>query len=174
MLFAEPQDLALLLDEDYPSPADRRYHRYEQALQLASGTIQAVCGWSIGRTSSTTTVATLPVYLPTRMLLSVDAITASGTALLPSAVRFTVQGLVQWAARSLAQGPLTISYTHGYAHTPPAVKAVCLEVAAAAVRNVPGRSSYAVGGVSETFASASGFDLRGDARLTPYTLTGIA
>jgi hypothetical protein len=75
-----------------------------------------------------------------------------------------------WSALTF-DAVVEITYTHGYATTPHAVRDVCLELAAAAYPNPSRYRSETIEGVATVYASP---DLARDPRIGPYRLPAVA
>ena len=182
--FATPAELATYLQSATQAEADAGSGDVldtgvaTQALAAASGAIRAACGWSISQETVTGTVTWASgscVFLPTLYLTAV-AITVGGSALVDGA-DFTWQrnGLLRRSALTRYWlGSAAITYTHGYATPPDAVKAVCLERAAQQVINPLQMASSTVGGVVDVYRRASeGGELAADPRLAPFMLPAV-
>jgi hypothetical protein len=157
------------------------------ALAVASGVIRAECGWSItaelASWSGVCEPGSASVWLPTLLLTDVSAVSVDGLVVPPGGFAWSSRGRVSLAGRSFLPSVVSVSYTHGYAITPDAVRGVCLQLAARSVLN-PGllRSQVdTVGSVTEsrTYAvpATGSISLLTDAdrlALSPFRLTGVA
>jgi hypothetical protein len=182
--FASPAELATYLQSATQVEADAGSGDVletgvaTQALAAASGAIRAACGWSISQetVSGPVTWATGScVFLPTLYLTAVSLM-SGGLALVDGAdFTWSQNGLLRRSALTRYWlGSVEITYTHGYATIPDAVKAVCLERAAQQVVNPLQMVSATVGGVSDVYRRAeAGSDLVSDPRLAPFMLPAI-
>jgi hypothetical protein len=149
-----------------------------QALELASGDIRAVCGWSISRETVTEPLAAWSfgkVFLPTLHLVSVT-ITADATTLTVNTdYTFTANGTITPLRNRYVATLAEITYTHGYEPVPSAIKSVVLERAARIYSNPQQLVSATVGGVTDVFsrASAPSQDLASDPRVQAYMLPTV-
>lgn len=151
-----------------------------QALNAASAAIRGACGWSITEETVTGLVVDgyrCEVFLPTRRLTAVSAVTDYETVLAPSAYEWASHGRLRKASGTWGK-TVTVSFTHGYAAVPDAVRAACLSVAARAVENPQGLRSWRLGDESETYASTAvdlgpQVTLVESALLGPYMIPGV-
>jgi hypothetical protein len=169
-------ELQLRLQGDVDLPAA------QAALDDATGTIQAACGWPIVATTATVVLdscGTRDLFLPTMWLTAVGPVTVNGASLV-TGVDFWwyATGRLRAASGRWPYGArtVTVTFSHGYATPPPALRSLCLDLAAVTFRNPVGVRSYTVGAESVTYAGVGtpGPDLANDPRLGPYRLPAVA
>lgn len=177
--FASPEDLAVYLrtataDEAAAGNPDiLDTVAAVQALDLATGSIQADCHWAIAQ-ETVTGIYRLrgsALHLPTLHLTAVTAVRLNDGPLLTRGQDYDWEttGRVEfhrwtaWARSTTA----AITYTHGYDPVPPAIRGACLERAAQTYLNPAGHLSESLGGVSTTYARRPPAE---DPRLAPYIL----
>ena len=179
MVFATPTDLATYLrTATSEEAADGSPDILDTALALqlldsATGYIQGACHWHIAPVETVTTRMRLSnnvLDLPTMRLTAVGALNIDGSANLIRGRDFDFDetGRVEvfsyllggWGRTKYAQ----ITYSHGYAEVPDAVRGVCLEMAAQAYPNPSRHLSETVETTTTVFARPTDFDVR----LAPY------
>jgi hypothetical protein len=155
--FATPSDLASLLQQDLDTASATL------ALNIASSKIRSFAGWSI--TEEVGAVATLDgncdrvLFLPSLYVTAVASVVEYGTSLtVVTGFDWTSYGelirvgrLWTWRPRSVV-----VTFTHGYTTAPDDVKGICLSLAGRLYDNPGALRSYAVGGVSATYAGSAG------------------
>lgn len=174
----------------------------DQALDAASDSIRAACGWSI---TTETVQDTLwdcrpggSVFLPTLHLTAVSLTSQSGRVFTNNVdFRWRQSGQVtfgrflSWGSSSsltfgCALEPLSVTYTHGFDSVPSALRQVCVEMAALSLQRqaqqpvgVPGAPmgpivSLTEGPFSATYATPqSSSALLLDDRIRAYALPSI-
>jgi len=168
--------------------ADVDLETAKQALDLVSGAIRGLCGWSISQESVTglrvSGLGRKSLWLPTLHLTSVDSVVEDGVAL-TEGVHFdwTSNGrLLRNRSWSASVRSITVAFTHGYpaGHAVlDSVAGVCLSAAARLVDNPTSRRSGQLGPEAWT-AAGPGDEVvsilaRGEcAQLAPWTLPMVA
>ena len=183
--FASPAELATYLQSATQVEADAGSGDVletgvaTQALAAASGAIRAACGWSVSQETVSGTVSWASgscVFLPTLYLTAVSMSVGATALVAGTDFTWSTNGLLRRAAFGrFSLDTVAITYTHGYATIPDAVKAVCLERAAQQVVNPLQMASSTVGGVVDVYrrADAPGGDLATDPRLAPFLLPAV-
>lgn len=131
--------------------------RAEQALELASGVVEAYCGRTFTRTETDVTVDADPVgrtVVLDNPPIDVTSITLDGVAV-DDYVVYEDAGIVLLPSTYSAWGRVQVTYSHGLDGAPAAVKAVVLAVAGRLILNADGVTQKSVGDVSVSYGSAS-------------------
>ncbi len=181
--FATPADLRKNLNLGVDALPDSRANPILDGL---SGAIRDKLGWSV--TEETGVVVTVDgpgletLYLPTRRLTAVSAVTEDGLALavnvdyLVDTAKARLHRLAgalglpgRWTTRRLG---VSATMSHGYPTTPidevpPIFRSVTLEYAAALLANPARMRALTVGGVTQSYADTG---VGEDPRLKPYWL----
>lgn len=143
-LFADVDELAAYLQRSF-SPAEET--TAELLLEIASGTIRDYTLQTIdlveGDELALVGANGRRLWLPERPVLDVASVTVDGQLTPATAYRWTSEGELgllpwEWSVNTSGAsghwgGPhatVTVVYSHGYAVTPPAIKGVCLALAA--------------------------------------------
>jgi len=176
--FATPDELALYTGTTVGA------ERAQFFLDLASDAIRAAAGQRLDLV--TDDEVTFPgrwgreFVLPERPVVDVTAVAIDGAELAATAWEFDGRDtlrLVDAAAAFDTDGhgghfggscPVTITYSHGWADIPPALRAVCLAVAARALATPDGVVQESVGGYSVAYSRVAGV------ALTPAELDVVA
>jgi hypothetical protein len=185
-MFAVPLDLGPWLQRTITEDDDTA----RVALETATGWIQAELGQRIVKvTNDTVTLSagrTPSLWLPERPVISVGAVTTTDykgtvTARTLNTHYYVVGGEIQWTSGlwSGRPGLATVTYTHGYAEIPQAIRGVCLAAASRVYDNSGSLRSETVGGVSWTAAGAAedlgpGLTASERASLAPFRLLVVA
>lgn len=159
-----------------PDLADLADHpRLQEQLEAATSAIRAYCRWHIAGVEQRTHIRVQPfpdeVFIPAMRIVSVDAARIDGRDHLAGSVEFDPG--TGWTP--LHGCRISVTYTAGFENVPAEIKALCLEMAAAALGSPIGISREAAGGVSVTYSrSGSGVDTAPGsadvALLAPYRL----
>jgi hypothetical protein len=135
-----------------------------QALDMATGAIQSYTGQTL--TLVTDDVVELYstgetiLLLPERPVVSITAVEEYGAVIAATGYRFTPKGHLyrighRWPRWSDENNVVEVTYTHGYATIPQAVKLVCLNLAETLFTN-PGRvQSESIGSYSVSYSVSS-------------------
>lgn len=153
--FAVPSELFAFMQDEVDEETARLN------LALISGAIRSYCNWSVTaekvvgqRVRCHTNSRSL--WLPTLHLRSVEALSFGTSALLADRqFEWTEEGRILLLFGWQVGGTYTVSYSHGYLDTDPAidtVKGVCLSAAARITDNPLSRRSEATG--AESFVAA--------------------
>lgn len=159
--FAQSAELSEWLRQEIP-PAQAVI-----ALDAASASIRAYCGWNISQETVDDLVLTTSggpsLWLPTQYLTAVSEVVENDVVLVAGTdYDWTVEGrLIRSGHWSRNARKVVVSFTHGYPTGHPVlgmVKGVCLSAAARLVDNPTGVRSWTTGGESATYAGG-GSDL---------------
>jgi hypothetical protein len=180
--FAAPADLA-----DYLQDQNLDTTAAQQALDIATGVIRSIAGWSISQ--ETGVELTLDgrggrrLYLPTLLLTAVTSIVEDGETLtFGDDYRWSRSGTVRRVGIGQVwpyeEQSIVITFTHGYNPVPDEIIGLCLALAGRQYENPEGLRSWSVDGLSETISnptSDTGFGLTDVERKTlgRYMLTGL-
>lgn len=199
MAFASPADLAQFLqtateaDATAGDPNVLDTAIAQQALDSATATIVAACGWPILTETTTVLTRACPtILLPTLRLTAVGSVVdQAGNTVTPALYSWEEWGELTlwgswWSQRQIINtgiatshtpwNRLAITFTHGYDTVPAAVKDVCLELAASRYNNPTNLASTSRLGAVDVFRRSTtdgGVDLDGDARLDAYRLASL-
>ncbi len=132
-----------------------------QALLLASGAVQAYCGWEIAETTGTLQVegtGTRVLTLPVLNLTDITEIRVDGVALdltdTVYVVNWTKKGQVMRLGGWPAWCTVEVDCTYGFTPVPDVIKLIVLEQAAKQMANPEGLLSATTSSVSRTWAGA--------------------
>ena len=184
---ATPADLATYLQTATQAEADAGSPNVldtavaQQALDAASAKIRGAAGWHISPpepVTRTLTPGAVSVYLPSMRVADV-VLTSNGQPLVEGTYLVDLDGCrVDFNHHWVFGGPVVITYSSGYAETPEAIKALCLEIAAGIYSNPGNALSVTYGSVTENYrppaTAANPEDLRVDHRLAPFVIMAFA
>ena len=150
----------------------------QAALDRATATVRAYCGWHVAPQATTSVVVDAPdstVLLPSLHVTDVASVTVDGEPVPVGDVVWGEDGVLK-LNRCSRRGRVEVTFTHGY-DVVPNVAGVILALAAREKENPTGVARAQVGQVSETYSQAAHNQTAGGsllaterASLAPYKL----
>lgn len=184
--FAEVEDLEAFTTFKFDEGTEDTIEAVQaaEALADASAQIRSWCQqtiWPVTEAVYEPDEAGEPVWLPhpPAIPVTVTKVEVAGVELDPSGWRHTRLHEVRPAAGGGWTGPVKVTYEHGFDDPPPAVRGVCLQLAARTMANPEGRMQWrTASGESTAFAAepegAHGLSKTHEKQLRPYRLEGVA